>query len=34
MQYFPATVKGVDNRKPPILALLRYLEKLSVVSGV
>jgi hypothetical protein len=34
MPYFPATVEGVDNGKPPILALLRYLEQLSVVSSV
>lgn len=34
MPYFPATVEGVYNSKPPILALLRYLEQLSVVSGV
>ena len=34
MQYFPATVKGVDNCKPPILAVLRYLKQLSVVSSV
>ena len=34
MPYFPATVDGVYNSKPPILALLRYLEQLSVVSSV
>jgi len=34
VQCLPATVESVNNGKPPILALLGYLEQLSVVSGV
>jgi len=34
VQCLPATVESVNNSKPPILALLGYLEQLSVVSGV
>jgi hypothetical protein len=32
--YFPATIEGVYNSKPPILQLLGYLEQLSVMSGI
>jgi hypothetical protein len=34
MPNFPATIEGVDDCKPPILALGRYLEQFSVVSSV